>query len=116
MIVLDEFDGANHYEPLPTEKQMIQTYGINKIWYYMYFKRSFVSRKDGRFMSYPHKQRSDMYPLTYPLAEAYVQPQFNMVRSIEIMCTLRGNKEMSTRQRAQDWVAGMYVYVHLYML
>ena len=80
MIVLDEFDGANHYEPLPTEKQMIQTYGINKIWYYMYFKRSFVSRKDGRFMSYPHKQRSDMYPLTYPLAEAYVQPQFNMVR------------------------------------
>ena len=47
-----------------------------------------------------------MYPLTYSIAEAYVQPHsFNVRREIDILCTLRGSKLMTTRQRVSDWVA-----------
>ena len=70
----------------------------------MYFKRSYVTRRDGVFNRYPHLTRHDIFPMTYPLAEAYIQLKFNQVREIEIMCTLRGTKEMTTRQRTSDWV------------
>ena len=105
MIVLDEFDGVTPlYSPLPTFKEMSATYGPSLIWYFLYFKRSYVGRRDGEFVKYAHAHKHDVYPLTYPLAEAYIQLKFNQVREIDIMCTLRGSKEMSTRLRAQEWV------------
>lgn len=105
MIVLDEFDGVTPlYSPLPTFKEMKEAYGPSLVWYFLYFKRSYVGRRDGEFIKYAHAHKHDVYPLTYPLAEAYIQLKFNQVREIDIMCTLRGSKEMSTRLRAQEWV------------
>ena len=41
----------------------------------------------------------------YSLAEAYLPLKFESDRNIEILCTLRGSKQMPTRQRVQDWIA-----------
>lgn len=105
MIVMDEFDGPSLYAPRPTKALLAQAYGPSMIWYFMYFKRSFVTRKDGRFIRYPHFSVPDVYPMTYALAEAYLQHEFNFDRGIDILCTLRGSAAMSTRQRVQQWVA-----------
>ena len=76
--------------------------------YFIYFKRSFVKRVDGQFIGYPSiDSYPDVYPLTYSIAEAYVQlNKFNLIssREIDILCTLRGSKLMTTRQRVSDWV------------
>lgn len=106
MLVLDEFDGHSLISPTVTPEEYVHRYGgRSKPWYYMYFKRSFVRRTDGVFLSYPHKHQYDVFPMTYGIAEAYVPHQYNSKREIEILCTLRGHKTMPTRQRVQDWVA-----------
>ena len=104
MLVLDEFDGYTIFHPFETEKEVIQVYGKEMIWYFMYFKRSFVARKDGKFLAHPHLSKPDVYPMTYAIAEAYVQDNFNFKREIEILCTLRGSAKMTTRQRVQEWI------------
>jgi hypothetical protein len=107
LIVLDEFDGPTPlYNPARTQQEYVQAYGsVDKSWYSLYFKRSYIRRRDGRFMAYPHLHQHDLYPLTYSIAEAYIPYRFNFHREIDILCTLRGSKAMSTRQRVQDWVA-----------
>ena len=55
-------------------------------------------------MRYPHLERPDFYPITYSLAEAYIRPEFNLKREMEIVCTLRGSKAQPARQRVQTWV------------
>lgn len=104
LIVLDEFDGYNAFEPQPTQADMVRVYGKSMQWYYMYFKRSFVARRDGHFLDHPHLDKPDFYPLTYAIAEAYTQHSFTFNRQIEILCTLRGSKHMTTRLRVQTWV------------
>lgn len=104
MIVMDEFDGHTLFAPRTSKELMVQAYGDSMMWYFMYFKRSFVLRKDGKFLKYPHFNVPHVYPMTYALAEVYLQHNFNFDRSIEILCTLRGSKSMSTRQRVQEWV------------
>lgn len=106
LIVLDEFDGHQLISPTVTPEQYVERYGgRNKQWYFMYFKRSFVRRLDGDFKRYPHFVQPDVYPLVYAIAEAYVPIHFNNKRDIEIMCTLRGTKGMTTRLRTQTWVS-----------
>jgi hypothetical protein len=106
LIVLDEFDGHNLISPTITPEEYVARYGgRNKQWYFMYFKRSFVKRIDGQFRRYPHFEQPDVYPMTYAIAEAYIPTHFNQKRDIEILCTLRGTAEMTTRTRAQTWVA-----------
>lgn len=106
LVVLDEFDGHTLFVPAATREDYIKLYGGPAVpWYYMYFKRSFVRRHDGIFQGYPHIAQRDVYPLTYSIAEAYVPHTFNHHREIEILCTLRGSKHMTTRLRAQEWVA-----------
>ncbi len=106
LVVLDEFDGHSLFVPAATREDYIQIYGGPSVpWYYMYFKRSFVRRHDGVFQGYPHIVQRDVYPLTYSIAEAYIPHTFNHQREIEILCTLRGSKHMTTRLRAQEWVA-----------
>lgn len=108
LIVLDEFDGHTLFFPRPSAAEMELAYGKGVPWYYMYFKRSFVARMDGRFLRYPHldsHSQPEIYPMTYSIAEAYVQDKFNFVREVEILCTLRGSAKMTTRQRVQDWIA-----------
>lgn len=105
MIVMDEFDGHTLFSPRKSKEELIEAYGEQMRWYFLYFKRSFVSRKNGKFVRYPHFSIPDVYPMTYALAEAYLQHEFNFNRGIEILCTLRGSPAMSTRLRVQEWVA-----------
>lgn len=106
LIVLDEFDGHQLISPTVTPEQYVASYGgRNKPWYFMYYKRSFVRRLNGEFKRYPHFQQPDVYPMTYAIAEAYIPEHFNLQRDIEILCTLRGTKAMTTRMRTQTWVA-----------
>lgn len=105
LIVMDEFDGHNLFYPYKSKEEVVEVYGKEMVWYYMYFKRSFVARRDGKFMGHPHLNRPDVYPMTYAIAEAYIQTKFNFVREIEVLCTLRGNARMTTRQRVQTWIA-----------
>lgn len=106
LIVLDEFDGHQLIAPTIKPEEYVERYGgRNKKWYFMYFKRSFVRRLDGDFKRYPHFAHPDVYPMTYAIAEAYIPTEFNFQREIDILCTLRGTKAMTTRMRTQTWVA-----------
>jgi hypothetical protein len=106
LIVLDEFDHFGLFTPGYSLEEHTAKYGGPSVpWYYMYFKRSFVRRHDGLFQGYPHLTQREVYPLTYSVAEAYIQHLFQSKREIEILCTLRGSKSMSTRLRVQEWVA-----------
>lgn len=106
LLVLDEYDGHSLISPTVSPDEYIARYGgRSKPWYFMYFKRSFVRRTDGLFQGYPHLHHKDVYPMTYAIAEAYLPSHFNFKREIEILCTLRGSKHMTTRLRAQTWVA-----------
>jgi hypothetical protein len=106
LIVLDEFDGHSLFGPSVTRDQYVELYGgAAKPWYNLYFKRSFVRRRDGVFQGYPHLVQRSIYPMVYAVAEAYIPHVFNHHREIDILCTLRGSKHMSTRLRAQEWVA-----------
>lgn len=72
MVVLDESDGS-HILAKPNPQ--------GGSWYILYFKRSFVNRQGGRFkgyMNYLYKH-DDVFPMTYPIGEAYVKPKFNRI-------------------------------------
>ena len=106
LIVLDEYDGHNLNSPTMNSTEYVKAYGkMDAPWYFMYFKRSFVRRSDGIFQGYPHLNKPDTYPMTYAVAEGYISLLFNHWREIEVSCTLRGSKQMTTRQRVVDWVA-----------
>jgi hypothetical protein len=106
LIVLDEFDGHTLFLPTRTKEEYVEKYGsIGNPWYFQYFKRSFVRRNDGKFTGYPHLNQYETYPMVYAVAEAYVSHHFIQQREIDILCTLRGSKHMTTRLRAQTWVA-----------
>lgn len=107
LIVLDEFDGHSEFSPPYAYKEMVEIYGKDLNWYFMYFKRSYVKRRDGQFISYPaiNNNRRELYPISYSIAEAYVPHVFNFKREIEVTCTLRGSMKMSTRLRVQAWVS-----------
>ena len=104
LLVMDEFDGHSLFYPYTSSQEVKEVYGENMIWYFMYFKRSFVIRKDGKYLSHPHLEKTDIYPMTYAIGESYARYDFNFIREIEILCTLRGSKKMSTRLRVQRWV------------
>ena len=107
LIVLDEFDLHQNFAPFVTKEERLQHYPVvdnSVLWNFLYFKRSFVRRRDGVFFGYPHLAKRDIYPLTYSIAEAYIQSPFNQIRDIDILCTLRGSKKQSTRLRVQEHV------------
>ena len=123
MIVLEEFDGLEPlFSPYKTYDQMVQVYGKDLMYYFMYFKRSFAHRHSGTFIDFPliskklnNVRYRDVYPITYPIADDYISSKYNFHnhREIEILCTLRGSRNASspmiTRIRAQEWVTE---YVH----
>lgn len=72
MVVLDESDGS-HILSKPNPK--------GGPWYILYFKRSYVNRQAGRYkgyMNYLYKN-DDVFPMTYPIGDAYLQKTFNKV-------------------------------------
>ena len=111
LIVMDEFDGHGHFMPFGNPAEMMRAgYEVHSdnrnefMWYYMYFKRSYIIRKNGVLRNFPHLLRPDFYPITYSLAEAYIRPAFNFKREMEIVCTLRGSTQQPARKRVQSWV------------
>lgn len=101
---MDEFDLPHLFAPRQTFEEMVQEYGESLRWYFMFFKRSFVSRRDGNFLSFAHLDKPDVYPLTYAVTDTYLPQTFRRQRDLEIVCTLRGSKGMSTRLRVTDWL------------
>lgn len=95
-LVLDEGDGPQVFDMGPGAKPLI------------IFKRSYIRRDNGKFNGYmPYlKQRGDVLPMTYPVAEAYIRPKFVHFdkRSYEIVCSLRGSNWDPVRLRVRQWV------------
>lgn len=83
LLVLDESDGPQLFESDSAKSQLLM------------FKRSYVRRHNGIFQSYMgYVKRTDVLPMTYTIADAYVSPNFKTQaqRDIEILCTLRPSK------------------------
>jgi hypothetical protein len=51
-------------------------------------------------------QQSKIFPMTYPLGEAYIRQSFPLMeeRDLEIVCTLRENHGDQARGRVKTWV------------
>lgn len=100
-VVLDETDGPDLFE-LPQ-----QSHGGVRDWL-LYFKRSFVRRRDGEFLGFmPYLlKHSGVLPMTYTIADAYVRPQFKFLkmRDMEVVTTLRGHSRDPTRLRIRGWI------------
>lgn len=100
-VILDETDGPNLLE-LPQ-----QLHGGVRDWL-LYFKRSFVRRRNGEFMGYmPYLlKHSGVLPMTYTIVDAYVRPTYKFLkeRDMEIVTTLRGHAHDPTRLRIRNWV------------
>jgi len=65
-----------------------------KTWCLLYFKRSYVKRRNGLFNGFlGYVKYKNVFPLTYPIAEAYVRTTLIplLERELLIACTLRGS-------------------------
>ena len=114
LIVLDEFDGHSNFAPFKNKEERHKHYPVvdnRAIWKFLFFKRSYVKRHDGIFQGFPHLKKPNVYPLTYSIMESYIQSPMSKRRDIDILCTLRGTKEMSTRLRVQKSVQ-KYIDAH----
>jgi hypothetical protein len=114
LIVLDEFDGHSNFAPFKNKQERQSHYPVvnnHAVWKFLFFKRSYVRRHDGEFQGFPHLKKPDVYPLTYSIMESYIQSPMSLKREIEILCTLRGSKAMSTRLRVQQSVQ-KYIDAH----
>lgn len=87
--MLEEFDGSTMYAPLPNAQAMRAAYGPSMRWYFMYFKRSFIKRRDGKFLKFRGLDEADVYPMVYSIGNAYSQLRFNQDRPLAVTCTLR---------------------------
>lgn len=111
LVVLDEADGSSAYAPQSTKEKMMQMYPGRLssegtvLWYYAFFKRSYVIRRDGKGTRHPHRHKPHFFPLTYSVAESYLPYRFNEKRGIKIMCTLRASKHQPSRSRVFEWVS-----------
>jgi hypothetical protein len=110
LIVLDEADGSSAYAPQNTKEKMMKMYPGRfsegtVIWYYAFFKRSYVMRRNGKSARYPHLSKKHFFPLTYSISESYLPYRFNEKRNVRIMCSLRASKQQPSRSRVVDWVS-----------
>lgn len=119
--MLDEFDLHQNFAPFASKEERLRHYPVadhSVLWNHVYFKRSFVRRRDGLFLGYPHLAKRDIFPLTYSIPEAYIQSPFarhDDERDIDVLCTLRGSKRQSTRLRVQEGVQA-YIDSHTHTL
>lgn len=102
LLVLDESDSSSHIE-LPWSSELLKSkFGTSKQWYFMYFKRSYVTRKDGIFVNFPFLLHPDIYPMSYSLIEQYLPFNFTFTRNISILCTLRSHN---------PYIIDLYMYI-----
>ena len=109
LIVLDEADGSQLYSPRRNQSELEKAYpdrivGNTVMWYFMFFKRSYVDRNKGLFRGYPHLKKKDVYPITYSVADSYIRDVYNDNRQILISCTLRAAPSQPSRSRVLEWL------------
>ena len=103
LVVMDEGDGSDVFQPPG------RVHGRDR-WNLLYFKRSYVRRRDGAFGGYMPYLKIDnsgmILPMTYTVAEAYINPKYipYKQRELDLLCTLRGSKFDPTRSRVKQWV------------
>jgi len=89
LIVLDEHDSASK---------------IQRTEYLAYFKRSFVSKRDGRVVDQwgrHHHKKPRFFPFQYSIADAYYDDAPSERRPLDVVCTLRvGRGQFQARARA----------------
>jgi hypothetical protein len=94
LIVLDEGDGAGYF---PAVKQDD---------YLAYFKRSWVSKRDGAYTGHGRRYQRHYYPLAYSIADSYFDAakMGKMARTIDILCSNRPHERQPTRSRIVSWI------------
>jgi hypothetical protein len=94
LIVLDEGDGAGYF---PAVKQDD---------YLAYFKRSWVSKRDGAYTGHGRRYQRHYYPLAYSIADSYfdASKMGKMARTIDILCSNRPHERQPTRSRIVSWI------------
>ena len=93
-----------------------------KNWCLLYFKRSYVKRRNGNFNGFlGYVKYKNVFPLSYPIAEAYVRTTLIplLERELLIACTLRGSagdpvsSNMFFFSECSDHVCGHVLQVRL---
>ena len=94
LIVLDEGDGAGYF---PAVKQDD---------FLAYFKRSWVSKRDGAYTGHGRRYQRHYYPLAYSIADSYfdASKMGKMARTIDILCSNRPHERQPTRSRIVSWI------------
>ncbi len=94
LIVLDEGDGAGYF---PAVKQDD---------YLAYFKRSWVSKRDGAYTGHGRRYQRHYYPLAYSIADSYFDAakMGKLARTIDILCSNRPHERQPTRSRIVSWI------------
>jgi len=94
LIVLDEGDGAGYF---PAVKQDD---------YLAYFKRSWVSKRDGAYTGHGRRYQRHYYPLAYSIADSYfdASKMGKLQRTIDILCSNRPHERQPTRSRIVSWI------------
>ena len=92
LVVLDEGDGPGYIRKVRNGE------------YIAYFKRSWVRKTDGAFLSNPPRFRDRYFPMVYSVSNNYTSGVFDTVRTHDVVCTLRENKKQPARARVLSWV------------
>jgi len=106
MVILDEGDGPDLFG---VDRRNWTSSNPGVPWHVGYFKRSYIRRSRGSFKGLmgwmTNHHGKDVFPMTYPVANAYVKSPFTKLkdREYEIVCTLRGSKGDPARQIVQQW-------------
>jgi hypothetical protein len=105
LIVLDESDSSNLFSAPSSTSSNTNNNIPQETGFLLYFKRSYVHRENGQFLSYmPYlTQHSDVLPMYYPVATAYLRHKLEPLQSrkYELLCSLRSD---NTRSRVRSWL------------
>ena len=98
LLVLDEGDGTTFYPKVKSDSYLI------------YFKRSFVRKRDGKYTGVGSGYARAYLPMVYSVSDGYLRVDGTLTkfseRKFDVVCTLRPIPEKQpTRTRVLEWVA-----------
>ena len=93
LIVLDEGDGSGFYPK------------ASKMPYTIYFKRSWVVKRDGHYMGPPRRLKHAYFPMVYSASDQYHSGIFESIdeRFRDVVCSLRCFDRQPARCRILGW-------------
>lgn len=94
LIVLDDYSSPKALYSPPGAKD----------WYLLYFKRSYVDKKGGLFVGFPHLLAANVLPLTFSLQELDLHPNFQMNRAVDVYSPIKPSKRVPAKKRVLDWL------------